>query len=76
MFKEINTSPQLHIEDPLIVKFKEIILEKTIMNNIKVISSLKFAFAKASKEKKKIKVIVTKPPSIRPNINTINAWLL
>lgn len=46
------------------------------MTNIKIISSLKFVFAKAAAEKKKKKTIKSKLPSIHVDINNINAWLL
>ena len=44
------------------------------MANIKLISSLKFAFAKAREERRR--KAVSKVPKIHADINAINSWLL
>ena len=50
------------------------ILESMVMINIKIISSLKFAFAKVREDRNK--KIIARAPSIHPDINSINSWLL
>jgi hypothetical protein len=58
-------------------KFRELVIEKILMNNIKFVNSLKFAFAKASFELKRSKTAARpKSPWIQFDINVVNDWLL
>ena len=73
IFKEIK-APAVNVEDPLVLKFREIIVESLVMLNIKIVSGLKFSFAKVREERNK--KLAVKAPSIHPDINSINGWLL
>lgn len=61
--------------DPLVTKLRELVIEKILMTNIKMINSIKFIFAKAGEEKKKRKA-EGELPIIDTDINAVNTWLL
>lgn len=57
------------------MKFRELVIEKTIMANIKMISSLKFLFARAAEERKRVKAGCCLP-SLDTSMGAVNSWLL
>lgn len=63
----------------MLKKFIELVNEKYVLSNIKLINSLKFMFAKMGDERKqqqlKAKAAIKFQP-IESDINAINTWLL
>lgn len=74
--KEIKTTT-IDYEDSSIKKFRELVIEKILMTNIKFINSIKFVFAKAGDLRKQAKAItLPQLPYIETDIGAINTWLL
>jgi hypothetical protein len=61
---------------PFVIKFRELVIERIVMTNIKTINSIKFVCARAAEEKKRQKTAKAYLHPIETDINSVNTWLL
>ena len=61
----------------MVVRFAELVNEKVILNNVKMINSVKFMFARMAEHAAKVRESQKiKYHAIESDINGVNTWLL